>query len=367
MYESVPRHSQFVNIRTRFRTMRVWLPVLISVLLVGCGKSEPETQAVPENSARATNAVSSSSATNTKADSPDQKSASSGRRMIGDIPLDVWFDDPLTVAASGTNITPTQQPATTPEATAMSGDTTQQPAQTAETEVAAAGWNDSISGDVIAAEVTEITNYMRTKLQSVGQFKQAIFELPVKSATLSVLAQIAIDHPDDIRWKKNAAYIRDLAAPMHTEKLQPTRKFFEPLSEAHEKIAEIMSGNSPSGPAPDAEADFLDLADMRLLMMRMEVARDKMKTDAGNESNFKAESDMIRHESAVLRTLMKICLTEGYGYADDEDFVGLAKPILDATKKMQDATDTDDFETYDAGLSTIFQSCSECHTQYKNN
>ena len=153
---------------------------------------------------------------------------------------------------------------------------------------------------------------------------------------------------------------------MHVEKLQTGPKFQRPLLEKFEQIDEMLSGSLPGGlEKPTVEFEFSELAEMPLVMKRMEIAFNRMKTEAGSEDSFKANGEMIQHESAILGAMMQAVLSEGYGYADDTDFLGFAKPIQDSTRQMDDSVVAGNFETYDAGLSAITKACTQCHTIYK--
>lgn len=211
-----------------------------------------------------------------------------------------------------------------------------------------------------------IRNFLNQKLQTVGQYNSGLFEIPAQTATLATLAGIASLHSGEISWKERAPHIRTIAATMHVEKLQTGPKFQRPLLEKFEQIDEMLSGSLPGGlEKPTVEFEFSELAEMPLVMKRMEIAFNRMKTEAGSEDSFKANGEMIQHESAILGAMMQAVLSEGYGYADDTDFLGFAKPIQDSTRQMDDSVVAGNFETYDAGLSAITKACTQCHTIYK--
>ena len=292
--------------------------------------------------------------------------------MLGDIPYDVFFDDPLSIIASSqpvaspSSITPTDDTGATAR-DARSASAVHEPAAGVTRAGDDADWQALIPADVLVAEITDIRNSLSQKVQSVGSFNQGLFGIPSRSSTMAVLAAVAMNHPGEIRWKKNAGYVRDLAAKMHVDKLQRGRKSLDQVQIPFEDIVRILNG-SPPGDAEDPapETDFFELADMARLMKRIEAAWKHMRSDAGNEDAFESESEMVRHEAAVLGTLMKIITAEGYGYADDEDFRGYARPVIESTQKILQAVQTGDFVTYDAALSTINQSCTACHSDFRN-
>src|SRR6056297_661849 len=106
---------------------------------------------------------------------------------------------------------------------------------------------------------------------------------------------------------------------------------------------------------------------MRLLRMRMEAAEKKMKNEAGSETAFSSQKDVVLHEASVLATMTKVITTSGYGYADDPEFVGYAQKIIEAAQQIRDAAETGNFGSYELALTQVSTACQECHSAYKNN
>ena len=133
-------------------------------------------------------------------------------------------------------------------------------------------------------------------------------------------------------------------------------------------MTDTFNRSRPAGLEEPPEGDgFVDVAEMRWLMMRMEESEKRMKTEAGSESAFTSKKDLINHEAAILATMTKIITLEGYGYEEDEEFVGYAQQIIDAAKSIKDAALANDFSSYELALSKVATSCQECHSVYKNN
>lgn len=353
------------------RTALFALSALPLSVLSGCGGGTPAEPTSPVSTAPdGTDPAPVSAA----APAPQSTSnVASGQKMLGDIPYDVWFDDPVGIVNSSQQIPTTGGASTiagTPSGMGGSNAVAATPATTAVEPPPAttdsADWSTVISADILQAEVKSIRNFLNQNLQTVGAYNASMFEIPARTATLSAMAGIASSHSGEISWKKRAAYIRSISATMHEEKLQTGPKFQRPLLGKFEQIDEMLSGSLPGGmEEPPAEFEFAELAEMPFLMKRMEMAFNNMKTNAGSEDGFKENEEMVKHESAVLGALMKAVLTEGYGYSDDEEFLAFAKPIQDAATSMTDAVDLGNFDQYDAGLSAITKSCTQCHNIYK--
>lgn len=318
-----------------------------------------------------------------------------GQKWFGKVPYDVFFDEPLTVAADQTptaaasaGMAATGAPAATavqpapavvaaaPAAAAPSAtDSPTAPvAPTAPAATSAAagapaggGWGDLISAAVLDEEVKNIRNFLNENLQSVGNYNASMLMIPPRAAALAVLAGVAMEHPESVSWKDDAAYVRDLAKQMNADTLQRGAKDQKRLQALFEALADTLNRSRPADLAePPAGDSFADVAEMRLVMMRMEEAEKKMRTEAGSAGAFASGKSMVQHEAAVLATMSHTVTLPGYGYEDDPEFVGYGQAIVEAARAILVASEADDFASYELALSKISTTCQSCHSKYKN-
>ena len=294
-----------------------------------------------------------------------------GREYLGNVPLDVFFDQPYTIAADTTALGgSTPAVATMPAAgTPAVASTTQQPAEPEPADAGGSGaWEDLISIEVLEAEIKETRNFFNQTLQSVGSYNSSMLMIPPKAATVAALANVALTHPGDLSWKDDAKYIRDLAKKMNESPLMRGKKDQSRLQILFENMTDTFNRSRPADLEEPPEDDaFVDVAEMGPIMARIDNAEKRLKTEVGSESAFNSKKDVVLHEASVLGTLTHITTIEGYGYADDEEFTGYAKKIVEAANKIKAAAETSDFGSYDLALSKISTTCQECHSVYRNN
>lgn len=297
-----------------------------------------------------------------------------GVEYLGNVPLDVFFDQPLEVASNATplggmpvaNLPAMDSSTMTPAATDMGAES----AASDPVVVAASSddWADLLPAKNLLDEVNQIRNFLKSSLQSVGTYNGAMLSIPGRAASLAALAEIASKHSEDISWKEDAAYIRNLAKKMTESNLQRGKKDQARLLLLFENIADVLNRSKPAGlEEPNPEDSFSDVAEMRLLMMRMAEAERKMKNEAGTESAFENKKDVVQHEAMIMASLTKVISREEYGYGDDPEFVGYAQKVMDACETIRDSADTGTFSAYELALSRISTNCQECHSVYKNN
>jgi len=285
-----------------------------------------------------------------------------GQKWIDNVPVDVWFPDPLKVAGNQQVVViAPDKTSTTPSN--PTGSTAPKPEPKPS---GTANWPSLISAEVLESEVKQIRNRLTDKLRTVGSYNSGYLELPPHLATLTVLAAVAIEHPGDIRWKENAKYVRDLSAGMNAEKMVRGAKSYRKIQTPYESIITIFNGSKPATleNAEDA-TDFSEVADFGYLMKRLDIGSKWLKVNAGSESNFKEKPEEILSEAGVSAVIGKVITMEGYGYADDQEFLGYAKKLVDGARQMTAAAKSGDFASYDTGLNMVYQSCTECHGVYR--
>ncbi len=354
----------------------------------GCGKSSssaptPEAATPGDGQAGRPRPAVTTGATGKSSQSPSHakwevRVDKDGRKWFGDIPYDVFFDDPLAVAGE---TTPVATASTTPEEPAIadpepggSGDTSQGGTTPTPTPTPAAGaagvadsWSRYMPAAVLDAEVKAIRNFLNPSLQSVGQYNTNLAMIPPQAATLAALAAVAAVHDGDVSWKADALYIRDLAGAMNASPLQRGPKFQRQLLRLFDQISDILNRSRPADlPEPDPDAPVADFAEMGLLMKRMDHAYNQMKTQAGSEDSFRASLDMVNREAAVMSALSKVVTMEGYGYEDDAGFLALAREVAEGGVRIREAVAVQSFSEYDKALSSAYQACTKCHSDYKN-
>lgn len=343
-----------------------WLCLLgVAGLLIGCS-SDPATETVKDKDQGAKKKQSGRQAKRRAGDAAAIVRIVGGKKWIGDVPYDVYFEDPLRVAADRRPVGGSG-PATAQVTKDKPPGAQKTAAKDTGTKKAAAGetatdWKTLIPMETLQSEVKAIRNQMTARLQNVGKFNSSFQEIPADSSTLALLAGVASAHGEEVSWKANAKYVRDLSALMIAEKLARGKKSFETAKVPFEKITEILDGSTPAELPESAEtAVFSDYADFGNLMKRIDRTFRWMKTNASNEESYKEAAEKVLHEMALLSVISKAIQEEGYGWSDDEDFIKFAETMFSSARKMVTAVQTEKFADYDAAFSTLDQMCTQCH------
>ncbi len=385
----MPSQSNLKPNRPTFSRVAGWFLcglLTINLVLSGCGSDdEAPAENGAETPANATSAqpASQPAVSPNIAALPGQSTNSgggrppadvrrvNGRDWIGDIPLNVWYRDPLAVAGdttpAGTN--PGTNPVINP-GNSVGTPVGRPPTSTngsSNTGGGAVAWNDLISIKQVDGEVRNIRNRLKSRLQTPAAYNSSYLELMPHIYTLTAMALVAEDHSEQVTWSQYAKQIRALSMKMSQEKLQRNPKSYKQVQIPFEQVDDILNGNAPvglndvPGKVPFAEA----IPDMGELMKRFEVAEKWLTVNANSENSLESRKEEIIQEVLVLAVLTKITTQEGYGYYEDEDFQAHTNPMIKACLDMAKAAEAGNYEAFDLGMSTIRKSCTECHADYR--
>ena len=308
-----------------------------------------------------------------KGEGSKTEGAANGPKMIGDIPYDVFFDKPLTIAAN--TQTGAAEKTTVAANDPPKGDpaTDTPPAMKEAPKEAAGGTSlkDIIDKDALSSEIKNVRNYLAGKTASVSAYNSSLLEIAPEAATLAVLAVAVTKHPDDFTWKKNAKYVRDLSwkiAEITLSKDGKTKNSFDEVAETFAKIDDILKGSEPAK-LPDAEEDkaFGDAVggNLVIIMKRIKKAEEVLKATVSSEAGLKKEAEKTAQEGAVLAFLGSILTAPGFNYDGDPEFAAIAKPLVDGGKLITEAAKTNNFAMYGDGIVKVSKSCNECHPKFK--
>ncbi|HVV99202.1 MAG TPA: cytochrome c [Planctomycetaceae bacterium] len=359
---------------SQVRWLSAWLTGLsalaIALSVAGCGGKKPEPVADKTEAAASPSTSAPKKTSKRSSKGGTQTAAKPGRQMIGDIPLDVWFNDPIgemqkqgTVAVVTPNATaPAVADANVPKK--MQDDA---PAAPAAGGGGGDDWKDLISGEDLQEEVKRIRSELKNSLQGPGQYNAHYKEIQVQGAVLAALAAVAAKHPEPPSWKGKAKFVRDAASDVAAKSKGLGQKAFEETQKPYEKVDALLSGNTPADLGESADdVPFSEVASRKGLMGRMDLAEQWLRSNVANETVLKKEAEKVAHESAVLAALSKIIASEGYDSTDEQDYQDFAKKMIEASLDINKAAKAGDMAGFNDGMSRVKKQCDGCHLGYRN-
>lgn len=291
-------------------------------------------------------------------------------KWIGDIPYDVFYDQPLTIAADNTavasNATSNNAPSTGTETT------TEKPMASDGGSSGSSGaassdvnWSEVIPMPFLVAEIKRLRTQLTQNLQTVATYNRATNQIALDGAMLSAMAAVAEVHPEDNPWKANAKFVRDLGYEVYMNADGTGREPWTATKEPFEFALTVLDGGATPDITPEDKVPFSDVVYMSEIMKQIELSFNNLKANINTEDRLKEDPAAVEREIRVLLTLGTMMGTDSYSYTEEKKYQAFVKRFVDGAKQSADAVKTGLIDDFQAGLNAIQTTCAECHTQYR--
>jgi len=298
-----------------------------------------------------------------------------GQKWLGDVPYDVFFNDPLAVAAEGRpaptsadnqaltaapakSANPVNSGGSAPEKGPGAGEKSNAPSKH--------DWNRFVEMDVLDAEVKRIRNDLAAQLQSVGKYNSHYQEIAVAGATLAAVAEIVAEHPGSVSWKNNAPVVRDLGTKIHDAASAPGGQASQATKTPYEQMVDALDGNVPAGVAPSQpERDFAEVASRDAVMKRMDRSFQWLKKSGSAQQVLRKQSGNAIHESTLLAALGRVIAVGHYDSADDPKYKAHSDELTKAASDVAAAVKSDDASAFGDAVGRVQKRCDACHAEFR--
>jgi hypothetical protein len=381
------------------RASLIWAAIFSSAV---CGVALPGCGPAPMAPAPSTTSASKPASTGASRESPaDQerqvavRTDAQGRKWLGDVPYDVFFDDPLAVAAEGrnearaaespgdaktkgkgvlaaANPTPRTNSGTVGSAgdhdagmpsksvPSTEGDSSSKPA------APSADWNALIDAETLDAEVKQIRTELTAGLQSVAKYNARFQEIAVSAATLAALAEIVAEQSRHVSWKEHAGSVRDLAAAIHDSAKGLGGPAYQATKSASDQLMDVMDGNIPTGlGAAEPMRDFSQVANRTAIMKRMDRSFQRLKKGGTAQQLLKKDAPGALEDAAILAVLSRVIMVGHYDSADDPKYRGHATELTRAASDLATAAKSNEAPAFADALTRIQKRCDACHADFR--
>ena len=344
--------------------------MVASSTLTGCPQTstpDSSTTNAPSQNTAAPSTQPAQANTNVSEVDPNRKET----QWIGTIPYDVFYDQPLTIAADSTSLaanspdTATQQiPEMTPENTSETPSTdTSSPVTSSE----AVNWTEILPLPILIDETKRIRNRLSENLQTVGTYNKSINAISLDGAMMTALGAIATVHPDDDDWKSRAKFVRDLGYEIYMAADGTGRTAYTATEEPYLKLITALDGGTVNDVEAEEVVDFADVVYVSDIMKRIDASVNDLKANINTESRLKEDSEKTEQELRVLAALATIMSSDGYDSADSELYQKLTDKFVNGALSSVQAVKTENYDGFREGLNQMQSTCAECHQQFRSN
>ena len=237
-----------------------------------------------------------------------------------------------------------------------------------DTAVGAFAWSKLVSPETLADEVkslnTELIDEVKTQQAFLGGANKK------SRRTLSMLAVtfgIINEYAGDVKWKTQAAAVRDLFSRAGFNCKAATEQTYRDAKQRSDDLSALLRGESIKVIiAAETSNEWSKVADRPPLMSRLELAqRDRIAPWTANAAEFKKNSAALGHEAEMVATLAEVVSRPGYDYADDEKYRGYAKSLQQSALELRAAIQSDNYQAAHTAAGTLSKACANCHGDFR--
>jgi len=228
-------------------------------------------------------------------------------------------------------------------------------------------WSQLVDGETLAGEVKRMVTALRDPLANPAKFKAGGYkECRARFSQLAVLFGVIAQHDGDVRWKEDAAALRDALAQAGRNCKTATDQSFNEAIQRKTELEDLVRGERLGG-GPGVELDkWSALAERPLLMRRMEELFEAQISPAlANAKEFSKQSENVRQDAELLAMLANVIQREEYEYWDDEGFRDLARELGAAASDLKGVASEANYEAAREAAGRAEQACSLCHEGWR--
>ncbi|MGD9724230.1 MAG: hypothetical protein AB7O59_23910 [Pirellulales bacterium] len=229
-------------------------------------------------------------------------------------------------------------------------------------------WQGLISAEVLEDEIKSQHQRLGAAVQNPlkfkgGEYQQARDHL----SALAALFAIDADYGADVRWRSNAAAMRDVLARAGFNCKVGTDASYEDAKARYDELTTLVRGGAVELPAAQADATWDRIADRAPLMKLVEQLHERgLVPWTGSAGEFAAHVDDVSHAAQLIAAVATVIQSSGYEFADDESYRELAQKMGSQALVAREAATNKNWEQARQATGEISKACSNCHEGYRN-
>ncbi|HND51469.1 MAG TPA: hypothetical protein PLV92_03700 [Pirellulaceae bacterium] len=229
-------------------------------------------------------------------------------------------------------------------------------------------WSKVIASNEIEDEIKSIKQmvdkYVTTPTEFAGKgYKEARRDFSV----LAMLFAIIGEYDGEVRWKGDAAFVRDTFARTAANAKVGTQQVYNEAKARKQDLTDLLGGGGLANKGnAEAKVNWDQTCDRSPLMQRLEAALEpRLQQWTANKGEFNAKKEQILHEAQIMAAIGRVLMQEGMSDADADDYKGFCKVLEKAATDVADAVKLGADEPARQAVGAISKSCNDCHEKYR--
>lgn len=227
-------------------------------------------------------------------------------------------------------------------------------------------WHNLISPTALEDLIKGSKLRLDKTITTPAAFAGGGFAVARKEFSLQALLFAIIEtYPGDVRWKSSAPVARELLSRVAANTKVGSAQVHDEAKKRLLDLGDLTNGSQLSGKA-SSEVNWSTLIDHAPAMQLLEWAqKENIAPDVASPELFAKNKEALQHYAELVAVLGKVLTVEEMPFADDKEYVILAKAMLEQAQQVRLAVKTDNADLARQSAAKLLQSCNACHETYK--
>lgn len=228
-------------------------------------------------------------------------------------------------------------------------------------------WSQLIDATSLEDEVKRLTIDLGNQVLNKRAYQSARLDARRNLIMLSMLFAVISEYEQDIRWKEEAVGLQNASATAAIQARKDDDTSFNSTQRFHQELSDIVrGGRRPSEAEAEIPEDWAQIVDRTTLMWRLDQSvQDRIKAPLASKESFERATDDVLREAALVAVIGRVLIENEMLDAEDEDYVDYGKQMIAAGLEMRFAVLETNYDSAIQALSSINQSCMDCHADWR--
>ncbi len=227
-------------------------------------------------------------------------------------------------------------------------------------------WDALVSPESLEAEIKRVAIHYDSIVTTPGAFNSGGYlEARLDLSILAVMFAVINEHGGDVRFKKQAAAVRDLIARTAFNCKTGSIQTYNEAKLRKADLQDIVSGGGISAREAEPENEWTLIVDRSPMMDYLEQLQDQMKEVSNSTATIKSNTEDVKRIAELFSVVAAVLIQEGMDDYDDEDYAAHSKEMSKHAGGVIQALKSEDYAAVGKSMGGITQSCDACHEDYR--
>ncbi len=230
-----------------------------------------------------------------------------------------------------------------------------------------APWSRIVSATTLEDEIKALKREIDKTVTTPGEFAGRGHQAARRAfSSLACLFAVIAQYDSDVRWKTDAAGMRDQAARTAANlKAGGSIQVYQEAKKRKQDLDDLIRGSRlqlTGSPQPE----WGRVVDRAILMQWLQSRLEQnLKQWTNSKTEFSSRANKLKHEAELTATIGRLLAQQGTEDADDTEYQAFCTMLEQGGTRTKQAVQTGDIGAAQQGVVQISRSCVDCHENYR--